>query len=116
MFNYSKDLINRKNKVEQTPKHISDVSVGSYSDVQRTPVVIKREESQKANKVIKQSNFKYNKLSNKNTLKSAVTQVLLAGEVNKACREKILPIIDNCPCNNYIILFKGNTGRFVRNY
>lgn len=99
--------------MEQTPKHKSDMSNSSISDVQRTPVVIKRDESLKANKVIKQSNFKYNKLSNKNTVKSAITQVLLAGEVNKACREKILPIIDNCPCNNYIILFKGNTSRFV---
>ena len=82
-------------------------------DKSRTPVVIKRDESSKANKNIKQSLFKYNKLSNKNTIKSAITQILLAGEVNKLCRDKIIPIIDNCPCNNFIILFKGNTGRLV---
>ena len=75
--------------------------------------MIKREESAKANKVIKQSLLKYNKQSNKKTIKSAISQVLLAGEVNKSCRDKIIPIVENCPCNNFIILFKGNTGRLV---
>ena len=99
--------------ITQTPKQQSYNIDNNTTESQRTPIVIKRDESTKANKVIKQSNFKYNKLSNKNTIKSAITQVLLAGEVNRACREKILPILDNCPCNNYIILFKGNTGRLV---
>ena len=99
--------------IEQTPKNsIQDNK--SIIEVQRTPIVIKKEESSKANKIIKQSNLKYNKLSNKNTVKSAISQLLLAGEVNKACRDKILPILENCPCNNFVILFKGNTGRLVK--
>jgi hypothetical protein len=54
----------------------------------------------------------YNKLSNKKTIKSAIKTVCLGSEPHRACREKILEIIEKCPCENFIILFKGNFGRF----
>jgi hypothetical protein len=74
-------------------------------------IVIKNEEATKANKKLK--NINYNKLSNKKTLKSAIKTICLAGEPNRSCREKILEIMDKCVCENYIILFKANYGRFV---
>lgn len=58
----------------------------------------------------------YNKLSNKKTIKSAIKTVCLAAEPHRACREKILEIIESCSCENFIILFKGNFGRFVIKY
>ena len=79
----------------------------------RIPIKITREESQIANKKIK--NINYTKLSNKKTIKSAISTVCLAGEPNRSCREKILDIIEKCPCENFVILFKGNFGRFVKN-
>lgn len=78
----------------------------------RAPIkIIKREEAIIANKKVK--NINYTKLSNKKTTKSAINTVCLAGEPNRVCREKILEIIEKCPCENFVILFKGNFGRFV---
>ena len=50
-------------------------------------------------------------MSNKNSIKKAIAEVCLAGIPNKDYREQILKIIDNCSCENYIILFR-NYGRF----
>lgn len=82
--------------------------------VDRVPIKIKREEAIIANKKIK-NNVHYNKHSNKKTIKSAISTICLAGEPNRTCREKVLEIIDKCPCENFVILFKGNLGRYVRN-
>jgi hypothetical protein len=75
------------------------------------PIKIIREEAQAANKRIK-SNVNFQKLSNKKFIKSAISNVCLAGEPNRACREKLIEIVEKCPCENFIILFKGNFGRF----
>ena len=82
----------------------------NYSHIStRVPVKITREQSKIANKKVK--NVKYNKMSNKNSIKKAIAEVCLAGVPNKDYREQILKIIDNCSCENYIILFR-NYGRF----
>ncbi len=82
----------------------------NYSHIStRIPVKITREQSKIANKKVK--NVKYNKMSNKNSIKKAIAEVCLAGIPNKDYREQILKIIDNCSCENYIILFR-NYGRF----
>jgi hypothetical protein len=52
-------------------------------------------------------------LSNKKNVKAAISTICLAGEPNRSCREKILEIIEKCPCENYVLLFKANFGRFV---
>jgi hypothetical protein len=78
----------------------------------RIPIKITREEAQIANKKIK-TPVNYTKHSNKKLIKSAISTVCLAGEPNRSCREKILDIVEKCPCENFIILFKGNFGRFV---
>jgi hypothetical protein len=75
-------------------------------------IKIKRDEALNANKKIK--NINYNRLSNKKTIKSAISTVCLAGEPNRVCREKILEILEKCPCENFIVLFKSNIGRFVK--
>lgn len=62
----------------------------------------------------KKINVNYNKYSNKKIIKSAISTICLAGETNRTYRNKILEIIDKCPCENFIILFKGN-GRYVKN-
>jgi hypothetical protein len=62
----------------------------------------------------KKLNVNYNKYSNKKIIKSAISTICLAGETNRTFRNKILEIIDKCPCENYIILFKGDYGRYVR--
>jgi hypothetical protein len=82
------------------------------NNVSRAPIKITRQESHVANKKVKNVNF--SKLSNKKIIKNAISNVCLGGEPNRVCREKILEIIEKCPCENFIILFKGNFGRFVR--
>ena len=77
-------------------------------EVEVTPVV--KEVGNKSSKYT----FSYNKLSNKKTTKSAIRTVCLAAEPHRACREKILEIIEDCPCEYFLILFKGNFGRFVK--
>jgi hypothetical protein len=78
---------------------------------ERVPIKVNRDEAVVANKNIKQIN--YTKLSNTKRIKAAINTVCLAGEPNRSCREKVLEIIDKCPCENFIILFKANYGRFV---
>ena len=75
------------------------------------PIKIKREECIIANQKVK--NVKYSKMSNKNTIKKAIREVCLAGPHYKDSREKIIEIIDNCTCENYIILFKGDYGFYL---
>lgn len=77
----------------------------------RIPIKIVKDDSINANKKIR--NINYAKHSNKKIIKTAISTVCLAGESNRSYREKILEIIDKCPCENFIILFKGNFGRFV---
>ncbi len=62
----------------------------------------------------KKLNVNINKYSNKKIIKSAISNICLAGETNRTFRNKILEIIDKCPCENYIILFKGDYGRYVK--
>lgn len=77
----------------------------------RIPIKIVKDDLINTNKKIK--NINYAKHSNKKIIKNAISTVCLAGESNRIYREKILEIIDKCPCENFIILFKGNIGRFV---
>ena len=81
-----------------------------YSTLSRVPIKIEREESKIANKKVK--NVHYSKMSNKKVIKKAINEVCLAGNSNKDYREKINDIIDKCEYENYIILFRGNYGRF----
>ena len=81
-----------------------------YSTVSRIPIKIEREESKLANKKVK--NVHYSKMSNKKVIKKAINEVCLAGSTNKEYRDKINDIIDKCEFENYIILFRGNYGRF----
>jgi hypothetical protein len=80
--------------------------------LERVPIKVNRDEAIQANKNIK--NINYTKISNIKRIKAAINTVCLAGEPNRSCREKILEIIDKCPCENFIILFKANYGRFVK--
>ena len=81
-----------------------------YSTLSRVPIKIEREESKIANKKVK--NVHYSKMSNKKIIKKAINEVCLAGNSNKEYRDKINDIIDKCEYENYIILFRGNYGRF----
>ena len=81
-----------------------------YSTLSRVPIKIEREESKLANKKVK--NVHYSKMSNKKVIKKAINEVCLAGNTNKEYRDKINDIIDKCEYENYIILFRGNYGRF----
>ena len=81
-----------------------------YSTISRVPIKIEREESKIANKKVK--NVHYSKMSNKKIIKKAINEVCLAGNTNKEYRDKINEIIDKCEFENYIILFRGNYGRF----
>ena len=81
-----------------------------YSTLSRVPIRIEREESKLANKKVK--NVHYSKMSNKKVIKKAINEVCLAGNTNKEYRDKINDIIDKCEYENYIILFRGNYGRF----
>ncbi len=81
-----------------------------YSTISRVPIKIEREESKIANKKVK--NVHYSKMSNKKIIKKAINEVCLAGNSNKEYRDKINEIIDKCEYENYIILFRGNYGRF----
>ena len=81
-----------------------------YSTLSRVPIKIEREESKIANKKVK--NVHYSKMSNKKIIKKAINEVCLAGNSNKEYRDKINEIIDKCEFENYIILFRGNYGRF----
>ena len=81
-----------------------------FSTISRVPIKIEREESKIANKKVK--NVHYSKMSNKKIIKKAINEVCLAGNSNKEYRDKINEIIDKCEFENYIILFRGNYGRF----
>ena len=81
-----------------------------FSTISRVPIKIEREESKIANKKVK--NVHYSKMSNKKIIKKAINEVCLAGNTNKEYRDKINEIIDKCEFENYIILFRGNYGRF----
>ena len=81
-----------------------------FSTISRVPIKIEREESKIANKKVK--NVHYSKMSNKKIIKKAINEVCLAGNTNKEYRDKINDIIDKCEFENYIILFRGNYGRF----
>ena len=81
-----------------------------YSTLSRVPIKIEREESKIANKKVK--NVHYSKMSNKKIIKKAINEVCLAGNSNREYRDKINEIIDKCEFENYIILFRGNYGRF----
>ena len=104
---------NKKTSKSNNISKINDntIILNNISNISnRIPVKIQREESIIANKKIK--NIKYNKISNKKIIIKAINKVCLAGIPNKEYREKILEIINNCSCENYIILFKGNFGSF----
>ena len=81
-----------------------------FSTISRVPIKIEREESKIANKKVK--NVHYSKMSNKKIIKKAINEVCLAGNNNKEYRDKMNEIIDKCEFENYIILFRGNYGRF----
>ena len=81
-----------------------------FSTISRVPIKIERQESKIANKKVK--NVHYSKMSNKKIIKKAINEVCLAGNSNKEYRDKINEIIDQCEFENYIILFRGNYGRF----
>ena len=81
-----------------------------FSTISRVPIKIEREESKIANKKVK--NVHYSKMSNRKIIKKAINEVCLAGNNNKEYRDKINEIIDKCEFENYIILFRGNYGRF----
>ena len=124
-YNYNNNL-NTKNKKPLRPvstksNNISRISknhnitlasnnTSHYSTLSRVPIKIEREESKIANKKVK--NVHYNKMSNKKIIKKAINEVCLAGNTNKEYRDKINDIIDKCEFENYIILFRGNYGRF----
>ena len=124
---YENKLSKSKNKIKRvqtaiTRKQVDLNIVSNISNIKEYPkspkaeipssiIKVTREEAIKANKKLK--NINYNKLSNKKTIKSAINTVCLAGEPNRSCREKILEIIEKCICENYVILFKANYGRFV---
>lgn len=69
--------------------------------------------SKEANKKLLEKEMLYNKKSNKNLVKSAISNICLAGNPNSECRAKVIQHIDDCNCDNFIILFKNNIGRFV---
>jgi hypothetical protein len=97
--------------LKPTPEKIKNELKAELRSKSPNYIKIRNEEATKANKKLK--NINYNKLSNKKTIKSAINTICLAGEPNRTCREKILEIIEKCVCENYIILFKANYGRFV---
>jgi hypothetical protein len=107
--------INNVNKSNISNNNISNISNpnNDSSTISRVPIKIQRDEALIANKKIK-ANVNFTKLTNKKFIKSAISNVCLAGEPNRVCREKILEIIEKCPCENFIILFKANFGRFVK--
>lgn len=82
------------------------------SHMSRKPIRIIREESIVANQKIR--NIKCNKMSNKAAIKKAIKEVCLAGPHYKESRDKILEIIDSCDSENYVILFRGNYGFYLR--
>ena len=100
--------ISRINKNNNTTLMSNNTS--HYSTLSRVPIKIEREESKIANKKVK--NVHYSKMSNKKVIKKAINEVCLAGNSNKEYRDKINDIIDKCEFENYIILFRGNYGRF----
>ena len=100
--------ISRINKNNNTTLMSNNTS--HYSTLSRVPIKIEREESKIANKKVK--NVHYSKMSNKKIIKKAINEVCLAGNTNKEYRDKINEIIDKCEFENYIILFRGNYGRF----
>ena len=97
--------INKNNNITNMSNNISH-----YSTLSRVPIKIEREESKIANKKVK--NVHYSKMSNKKIIKKAINEVCLAGNSNKEYRDKINEILDKCEFENYIILFRGNYGRF----
>ena len=95
---------------KQTNTTLMSNNTSHYSTISRIPIKIEREESKIANKKVK--NVHYSKMSNKKIIKKAINEVCLAGNNNKEYRDKINEIIDKCEFENYIILFRGNYGRF----
>ena len=101
--------ISRVNKITNNTTLMSN-NASHYSTLSRVPIKIEREESKIANKKVK--NVHYSKMSNKKVIKKAINEVCLAGNTNKEYRDKINDIIDKCEFENYIILFRGNYGRY----
>ena len=99
----------KSNNINKTTNPNSTLMSGN-STLSRIPIKIEREESKLANKKVK--NVHYSKMSNKKVIKKAISEVCLAGNANKEYRDKIIEIIDKCEFENYIILFRGNYGRF----
>ena len=104
----------KSHNISKIPKNnnttLMSNNTSHYSTLSRVPIKIEREESKIANKKVK--NVHYSKMSNKKIIKKAINEVCLAGNTNKEYRDKINDIIDKCSFENYIILFRGNYGRF----
>ena len=105
----------KSNNISRVNKNTNNTTLMSnntshYSTLTRVPIKIEREESKIANKKVK--NVHYSKMSNKKVIKKAINEVCLAGNTNKEYRDKINDIIDKCEFENYIILFRGNYGRY----
>jgi hypothetical protein len=105
----------KSNNISHVNKNTNNTTLMSnntshYSTLSRVPIKIEREESKIANKKVK--NVHYSKMSNKKVIKKAINEVCLAGNTNKEYRDKINDIIDKCEFENYIILFRGNYGRY----
>ena len=69
-----------------------------------------------ANKKLHEKDYEFKQKTNKNIVKNAISCVCLAGNTNSVCRTKILEILENCNCDNFIMLFKDNIGRKVSFY
>lgn len=56
-------------------------------------------------------NLVYNKPSNRKIIKNAITQLCMAGEINKPNREEVLRILENTHEYHYFIIVFSETGR-----
>lgn len=77
---------------------------------------IENTSSKNANKKLQEKDIAFNKKSNRTNIKLAISSVCLAGAPNAEARTQILKYIDCSTCENFVILFKDNIGRFVSVY
>lgn len=101
--NFNKDKLKEQDLSVQTIQTIQNIS-----NIKK----IENNKSKQANIKLKENEYKFNKKSNKKIIKNAIEYVCLAGKNNVDCRLRLFELLDKCSCDNFIILFRDNIGRF----
>lgn len=107
--NTAKQQDRRLSATKLTEKAEKSDNITLYKHVEQ----VENKLSKHANKKLREKDITFDKKSNKLNIKYAISSVCLAGAPNAESRNKILEFIDNCQCENFVILFKDIIGRFV---